>query len=98
MRHRAKNDDALDELLRHPALWRARKSDRDAVAHQDAFAQGAVAEETVTTISTGFAELDQCLPGGGWPMGSLIEILHDICGIGELSLLLPALSRMVQGE
>jgi len=42
------------------------------------------------TLSTGFPELDQALPGG-WPMGVLTELLVDLCGIGELQLLLPAL-------
>jgi hypothetical protein len=42
------------------------------------------------TISTGFADLDQAL-SGGWPTGALTELLVDLCGIGELQLLLPAL-------
>jgi hypothetical protein len=41
--------------------------------------------------ATGFALLDQHLPGGGWPLGTLIEILPACAGIGELSLLLPTL-------
>ncbi len=42
--------------------------------------------------STGFAALDEVLPGAGWPIGSLTEILVDRQGIGELSLLMPALA------
>jgi len=41
--------------------------------------------------STGFAELDARLPGGGWPVGALIEIVPACEGLGELSLTLPAL-------
>lgn len=44
-------------------------------------------------LPTGFPALDAELPGGGWPGGALIEILADRPGIGELSLLLPALRR-----
>ncbi|HTS23538.1 MAG TPA: translesion DNA synthesis-associated protein ImuA [Casimicrobiaceae bacterium] len=45
-------------------------------------------------VATGFAELDRELPGGGWPQGSLTELLIDGEGIGELRLLLPALARL----
>jgi protein ImuA len=44
------------------------------------------------TLSTGFAALDEGLPGGGWPHAGLIEILPTCFGAGELSLLLPALA------
>jgi hypothetical protein len=45
---------------------------------------------------SGFAALDAELPGGGWPQGQLIELLHDDPGIGELSLLAPALGTQAQ--
>jgi hypothetical protein len=41
--------------------------------------------------STGFAELDAVLPGGGWPVGAITELMPEAEGIGELSLVLPAL-------
>ena len=45
-------------------------------------------------LSSGFADLDQVLPGGGWPIGALTEILNSgDKGIGELSLLMPAIAR-----
>ena len=47
-------------------------------------------------IASGHAALDAELPGGGWPQGSLSEILVDRCGQGEMSLLLPALARLSQ--
>jgi protein ImuA len=44
------------------------------------------------SVSTGFDELDQAL-GGGWPLPSLIELLCDQQGIGELRLLLGLLRQ-----
>jgi protein ImuA len=44
------------------------------------------------TLPTGFAALDEGLPGGGWPHAGLIEILPACFGAGEMSLLLPALA------
>lgn len=43
-------------------------------------------------LATGFAPLDAALPGGGWPLGALTEVLGDQPGLG-LDLLLPALRR-----
>lgn len=59
------------------SLWRA---DEIAPAGRDA------------TLTSGFAELDAELPGGGWPQGQLTELLLDAPGIGELSLLAPVLA------
>jgi cell division inhibitor SulA len=39
--------------------------------------------------TTGFAALDERLPGGGWPLGALIEIFCASEGLGELSLVIP---------
>lgn len=47
-----------------------------------------------TGRETGFTSLDACLPGKGWPTSELIELLADRHGIGELSLLLPALALL----
>ena len=41
--------------------------------------------------STGKSSLDARLPGGGWPTASLIEVLLDDIGLGEIQLFLPAL-------
>jgi len=43
-------------------------------------------------VPTGFDALDHAL-GGGWPLPSLIELLSDEHGIGELRLLLGLLRR-----
>jgi hypothetical protein len=48
------------------------------------------------TLPTGFAALDEGLPGGGWPHAGLIEILPTCFGAGELSLLLPVLAAVTR--
>ncbi len=48
-------------------------------------------------VPTGYAELDAELPGGGWSLGNLTEILVDRSGLGEMSLLLPALAHLSTG-
>jgi hypothetical protein len=76
----------LSELLAHPALWRARD-------HASAgWTNG------TGSLPSGYAELDARLPGGGWPRRGLVEILTDRQGIGELSLLLPALAALCRAE
>jgi hypothetical protein len=52
----------------------------------------------VAGLPSGFPEFDAELPGGGWPAGALTEILADRAGIGELSLLLPALARLTKED
>ena len=47
-----------------------------------------------TGCPTGFGELDAALRDGGWPHGSLVELLVDRPGGGELRLLLPTLARL----
>src|SRR5512147_2521879 len=69
---------SLDSVLQHPGIWRG-----------DQLAQ--MGEEA---LPTGFGELDEQLPGGGWPRGALTEILLEREGIGELRLLLSALARV----
>jgi cell division inhibitor SulA/protein ImuA len=44
-------------------------------------------------VATGHDELDGELPGGGWPVGTLTEVLHESSGIGEVSFLAAALMR-----
>ena len=47
-------------------------------------------------LPTGFAPLDSFLPGGGWPLGGLIEVFVEQYGIGELTLLIPALAALTR--
>jgi protein ImuA len=52
----------------------------------------------VGTLATGFAALDAVLPGGGWPVGAMTEILHPGRETHAWSLLLPALAQAVQAR
>lgn len=71
---------AVEHLLRNPAIRRARRA----------------ALALPPSIPSGIRELDHILPGGGWPTGCLTEILIEHEGIGELSLLMPALTALSQ--
>lgn len=73
---------ALQQVLSNPAIWRAR-----ALAQEQQ-------RRTDKSIASGHALLDASLPDGGWPLGALTELLVDATGVGELSLLLPALRRV----
>lgn len=46
------------------------------------------------TLGTGHARLDKRLPGGGWPLGALTELIAHNHGLGEFSLLFPALAEL----
>jgi protein ImuA len=52
----------------------------------------------IHTLSTGHSALDEALPGNGWPMGAVTELVNDTAGCGELSLLLPVLARLSQKD
>src|SRR5512135_1546828 len=69
---------ALEGVLKHPGIWRRSTS----TLHQ------------VRAVPTGLPGLDAQLPGGGWPCGSLSEILFEYDGLGELALLMPALAEL----
>jgi hypothetical protein len=68
------------ELVKLPGVWRG----------------GELENAAQPTIATGHAALDSELPGGGWPTGTLSEVLHDAAGIGEVSFLAGALARAAQ--
>jgi hypothetical protein len=69
---------SLESVLQHPGIWRGNQRAQTAEA----------------ALPTGFAALDELLPGGGWPRGALTELLIGRQGIGELRLLTPALARL----
>ncbi|HHZ88243.1 MAG TPA: translesion DNA synthesis-associated protein ImuA [Chromatiaceae bacterium] len=73
---------SVDTLLQRADIWRGGQTSSTAYAG----------------VGTGFAELDEVFPGGGWPLGALTEIFTQHRGIGELSLLMPALARLSQEE
>lgn len=58
------------------------------VWHADALGAGPQA-----TQPTGHALLDAQLPGGGWPVGALCEVLQPLAGLHEWQLVLPALAQ-----
>ena len=60
--------------------------------------RGKVATAARAVIPTGYRELDRALPGGGWPLGAITEILVDGYGIGELGLLMPALEALTKED
>lgn len=43
-------------------------------------------------------ELDAVLPGGGWQSGTIVELMPEETGIGELRLLMPALAQITRAE
>ena len=59
--------------------------------------RGTCARSARVALPTGFAALDRYLPGGGWPLGPLIEVFVERYGVGELSLLMPALAALTDG-
>jgi hypothetical protein len=68
----------LNNLLQASNIWRA----------------SAMNHTAAPGISSGFPELDQLLPGNGWPKNGAIELLHDQTGIGEIRLIMPALAQL----
>ena len=68
----------LPELLRDE-LWRSHQLSRQSFG---------------TITPTGFPALDAELPGSGWPHRVLTELLLPHPGLGELRLLVPALTRI----
>lgn len=65
----------------NPAIW-----------HADELARPAG-----QVLATGHAALDRHLPGGGWPVGAMVEILQAHSGQNEWRLLLPALAHCGPG-
>ena len=65
--------------------------------HADVWHAHALASAPQAVQPTGDARLDAQLPGGGWPVGALIELLQPAGVHSEWRLLLPALARSGQG-
>ena len=72
----------LELLLESAGIWRG----------------GEVSPLHMNSVSTGFAALDELLPGGGLPRGALTEILTPGEGVGALSLIMPALAGLSRGD
>jgi len=64
----------------HPSLWRASQ----------------LARSRTPTVDTGFPSLSLQLPGDGWPKGTLVDLLVQQPGVGEMRLLAPALAAVAK--
>jgi protein ImuA len=56
----------------------------------------ALASTLAGSIPSGFRQLDQELPGGGWPTHCLTELLCGVHGIGEIGLLAQSLQTLAR--
>lgn len=63
---------------------------------RDVWRASELARARCTTQSTGHARLDAELPDGGWPRSSLVELLVQQNGIGEVQLLRPCLEELTR--
>lgn len=66
----------------HPSLWRASQ----------------LARSHARCIDTGFPSLTHQLPGGGWPVGTMVDLLVQQPGAGEMRLLAPALAKVAKRQ
>jgi protein ImuA len=55
---------------------------------------GELAPNVQRTLNTGYPALNAVLPGGGWPVGAMTELLQEQPGCGEWGLLSPALALL----
>ena len=62
----------------------------------DIWRGGQTAATTGAVVPSGFDELDDHLPGGGWPLGALTEILVEDIADSPLWLVMPALRALGQ--
>ncbi|SAL45826.1 cell division protein [Caballeronia sordidicola] len=62
----------------HPSLWRGSQ----------------LARTARRVIDTGYEALSAELPGGGWPVSTLVEFLTAQSGIGEMRILRPTLASL----
>lgn len=78
------DSDSASSRLRSPLLdvWRASE----------------LAVSRARTCSTGHASLDDELPNKGWPRSTLVELLLQQAGIGEMQLLKPALAKLSKNQ
>jgi cell division inhibitor SulA len=71
----------IDQLVRRSSLlWRG----------------GSRSSVTVPSLDSGYEALNNLLPTGGWPVQSVIEIVVDEWGSGELQVLLPLMRQLSQ--
>lgn len=78
--HMSTTRSAVPAETLHPMLWRASQ----------------LGHSVTKCVDTGYTALSNQLPGGGWPTGSLTELLTQQPGIGEMRLLAPALGKVAK--
>lgn len=83
-----------DAMLAQPLLQTASPQDALHDAMRNVWRASELAVSRATTCSTGEGVLDKELPNGGWPRSSLVELLVQQAGIGEIQLLKPTLKRL----
>ncbi len=66
----------------------------DPILDGQVWAADRIASSIRATLSSGHEALDAQLPGGGWPVGALTELLLDQPGHGEWRLLGPLLAAL----
>ncbi|MCO1334399.1 translesion DNA synthesis-associated protein ImuA [Microbulbifer sp. OS29] len=72
----------LEQLLNRADIWQAANEPR----------------RQCSAIASGYPGLDALLTGHGWPRGATTELLLNQTGIGEFTLLLPALAELTQHQ
>lgn len=70
----------------------------DQVLRSSVWRASELAVSRATTVRTGYEALDKELPNSGWPRSSLVEMLVEQHGIGEMQLLKPCLASLSQKE
>lgn len=80
----ARAQQLADPSCLHPALWRAQAGGSGGLAGGEA------------TWPSGFGLLDAELPGGGWPVRVLTELLLVQPGVGEIRLLAPLMAELAR--
>jgi protein ImuA len=70
----------VDPGALHASVWRASQLGHGSTA----------------ALSSGFASLDAELPGNGWPLAMLTELIAREAGIGELRLMVPLMRQLTR--
>ena len=70
----------------------------DTLLKHPALWKGWQQHEKRETFATGHTALDAALPSGGWPVGALTELMVAHEGVGEFTLLLPAMAALTQQQ
>ncbi len=66
----------------------------DSLANAHVWRAGELGGASLQTVVTGYASLDQALPGNGWPQGAMTEVLQPQAGLHEWGLVAPALAAV----